>query len=55
MARAEVKLLAVKPETHHRVKILSAIKKKDMTEVTEVAIKALEEQWGISLPLEPAE
>lgn len=55
MARAETKVLAVRPDTHQRVKVISALKKVEMADVAEAAIKALEEKWGINLPLEPAE
>ena len=55
MARAGVKHLAVRPETHQRVKIISAIKKAEISDVVEAAVKALEEKWGISIPLEPVE
>ncbi len=51
----KVKHLAVRPDTHQRYKIISAIRGKDMTEIAEAAVRALEEKWRITLPLEPAE
>lgn len=55
MARAEVKHLAVRPNTHQRVKVICALKKVEISDVVEAAVRALEEKWGITLPLEPAE
>lgn len=54
MARNEVRHLAVRPVTHQRVKIISALKGKEISEVVEAAVKALEEKWQIALPLETA-
>jgi len=50
-----VKHIAVKPSTHQRFKIACALKGKEMNDIAEAAIRALEEKWGITLPLEAAE